>query len=102
MDEIRMTGPVLKVLRELISSNQEGISGADIGRATRLASGTLYPILFRLEKSGWVQSKWERVEPSLVKRPRRRLYRLTRTGEVAAQSSFRELLPLPEKWALRA
>ena len=102
MDEIRITGPVLKVLGELISATQEGVSGADIGRATSLASGTLYPILFRLEKSGWVRSQWECVEPTEVKRPRRRLYRLTRTGEVAARSSFRELLPLAEKWALRA
>ena len=28
---------------------QEGLSGAQIARATKLASGTLYPILARLE-----------------------------------------------------
>lgn len=102
MDEIRITGPVLKVLGELISSNQEGMSGADIGRVTGLASGSLYPILFRLEKSGWVHSRWEQGEPSAMKRPRRRLYRLTRTGEVAARSSFREHLSRAVKWGLLA
>jgi len=70
------------------------MSGAEIARSTGLASGTLYPILFRLERSGWLSSHWEEINPSDVGRPRRRLYRLTGLGESAARCAFREHLPL--------
>jgi DNA-binding MarR family transcriptional regulator len=103
MADVRITGPVLKVLGELVgSSPKEGLSGADIGRSTGLASGTLYPILFRLEKSGWVESEWEEVVPAEAKRPRKRLYRLTGVGEAAARSSFREYLPQAIRWAAQS
>lgn len=89
----RITGPTLKVLRELMNRPVEGISGAEISKQTGLASGTLYPLLFRLEKSKWVWSEWEEVIPSEVKRPRKRLYRLTAIGHGAALSVFSEYLP---------
>jgi len=88
-----MTSPTLKVLRELISGSSNGISGAEIARLTGLASGTLYPILFRLEKSGWLTSRWEEVIPSEVKRPRKRLYTFTGLGEAETRAAFREILP---------
>ena len=59
LDEPRITGPVLKVLGALLSSPRFELSGADVGRATKLASGTLYPILLRLEGAGWLESRWE-------------------------------------------
>jgi DNA-binding PadR family transcriptional regulator len=89
----RITGPVLKVLKELVNHPLEELSGAEIARSTGLASGTLYPILFRLEKSGWLLSHWEEVDLSEAKRPRKRLYRLTAQGESASLSVFREYLP---------
>jgi DNA-binding PadR family transcriptional regulator len=70
-----------------------GLSGAEIARTTGLASGTLYPILFRLEKSAWLQSEWEDINPSEAKRPRRRLYRVTALGEAETRAAFRELMP---------
>ena len=92
----RITGPTLKVLKELIACPLKGISGAEIARATGLASGTLYPILFRLEKSAWLQSEWEDANPSEMKRPRKRLYRVTALGEIESRSAFRELMPDPK------
>jgi DNA-binding PadR family transcriptional regulator len=89
----RITGPTLKVLRELLTRPQAEVSGAEIARSTKLASGTLYPILFRLEKSGWLTSHWEEVDASEVKRPRRRLYRLTGLGLSAAKTTFRDHFP---------
>lgn len=56
---------------------------------TDLRSGTLYPLLLRLEKLGWLQSRWDEDD---APGPRRRLYRLTATGESAA----RKLLSKPE------
>jgi DNA-binding PadR family transcriptional regulator len=92
-DSPRITGPTLKVLKELMQRPSGGLSGAEIARATGLASGTLYPLLFRLEKSAWLKSKWEDVSPSEVKRPRRRLYQVTALGEAKTREAFKEFLP---------
>lgn len=93
----RITGPTLKVLGQFLDRPTDSLSGIEICRLTGLASGTLYPILFRLEEAGWLESEWEEVVPAQVKRPRRRLYRLTSLGAANAHASFREFLPrLPE------
>jgi DNA-binding PadR family transcriptional regulator len=52
--------------------------GYDLSRETGLKSGTLYPILIRLEQQGWLEARWED-EPAPGK-PRRHLYRLTALG----------------------
>lgn len=41
-----------------------------------LPEGTIYPSLYRLERSRFVSSRWERIEGR-----RRRVYRLTRRGK---------------------
>jgi PadR family transcriptional regulator, regulatory protein PadR len=96
----RITGPTLKVLGEFFSRPTDRLSGIEISRSTGLASGTLYPILFRLEGAGWLESEWEEVAATEVKRPRRRLYRITAIGETNARASFRELLPRVPEFAL--
>jgi DNA-binding PadR family transcriptional regulator len=96
----RITGPTLKVLGEFFNRPIDRLSGSEISRSTGLASGTLYPILFRLEEAGWLESEWEEVVPVHVKRPRRRLYRMTATGEASARASFRELFPRVPEFAL--
>jgi DNA-binding PadR family transcriptional regulator len=57
--------------------------GYDLSRETGLKSGTLYPILIRLEQQGWLDAQWED-EPAPGK-PRRHLYRLTALGVEEAQ-----------------
>jgi PadR family transcriptional regulator PadR len=95
--ELRLTTQTLKVLSTLMSRPQDEISGAEIARSTKLASGTLYPILMRLEDAGWVESRWEVEDPRELGRPRRRLYQPTGLGIRKARSAFRELiLPLKE------
>jgi len=80
-----------------MSHIQDEISGAEVGRATKLASGTLYPILMRLEEAGWVESRWETEDPHELGRPRRRLYQITGVGIRKSRQTFREvLLPLKE------
>jgi|SRR5271165_730266 len=91
--EPRITGPTLKVLGALLATQRDELSGAEIGRATKLASGTLYPILMRLEGAGWLQSRWETDEPQALGRPRRRFYRVTGVGAKKAKAAFRELEP---------
>jgi PadR family transcriptional regulator len=88
--QIRITTQVLKVLGALMASTEE-ISGADIARSTDLASGTLYPILMRLEKSKWIESRWEKGDPQELGRPRRRLYTVTAMGVKSARTAFKEI-----------
>lgn len=89
-DQPRITTQTLKVLSSLMSSGTEDLSGAEIARETKLASGTLYPILFRLEEAGWVKSKWETEDPHELGRPRRRLYKITGAGMRQATLAFAE------------
>jgi len=58
----------------------------EIGEAQQLtAHGTLYKALGRMEAAGLLESRWEEPDLALVEgRPRRRLYRLTGAGELAA------------------
>lgn len=91
--EPRITGPTLKVLGALLSSGHVELSGADISRATKLASGTLYPILFRLERAGWLESRWEEDDPKTLGRPRRQLYQVTALGARNARAAVKDLEP---------
>jgi len=70
-----------------------GLAGSDISKASGISSGTLYPILIRLEKAGWLSSEWEEVNPCEVGRPRKRLYQLTSLGAQESRAAFDDLLP---------
>lgn len=76
----QMTLQTIKVLGVFSSWPEDGLSGAEIARVTDLRSGTLYPILLRLEQAGWLKSKWEEGDPKELGRPRRRLYWVTGLG----------------------
>lgn len=66
--------------------------GFEIMRVTSLPSGTVYPLLRRLEAGGLVGSEWEEdVDPSEEGRPRRRHYRLTPEGERALAASLERI-----------
>jgi len=83
-----MSLQTLRVLESFLDNPAEQLSGADVQRRTGLQSGTLYPILLRLEAAGWFVSRWESADPSSAGRPRRRLYRLTPTGLARASAVF--------------
>ena len=76
--------------------------GFDLADQTKLKSGTMYPLLARLEKAGWLTSRTEDVDPHLVGRPRRRLYALTGEGELAARQELTSQLEIVSRPFLRA
>ena len=86
--DVRMSLQTLKVLEAFLENPADQLSGAEVRQRCGLASGTLYPILMRLESAGWFVSRWESVDPSSAGRPRRRLYRLTATGLRRASEVF--------------
>lgn len=92
-NEPRLSAQTLRVLTALLSSPRDQLSGAEIGREAKLASGTLYPILARLEQAGWLESRWETEEPSALGRPRRRFYRMTPLGVQMARTAFQQFQP---------
>jgi DNA-binding PadR family transcriptional regulator len=85
---VRMSLQTLKVLEAFLENPATELSGADVHQGCGIASGTLYPILLRLEAAGWFTSRWESIDPSSAGRPRRRLYRLTSTGLRRASDVF--------------
>jgi PadR family transcriptional regulator, regulatory protein PadR len=86
--DVRMSLQTMKVLEAFLENPSEELSGADLMQRCKLASGTLYPILLRLESAGWFASRWESIDPSSAGRPRRRFYRLTSTGLKRASEVF--------------
>jgi PadR family transcriptional regulator, regulatory protein PadR len=77
----RITAATVDVLRSLRAEGPD-TWGLRIVKATGRPAGTVYPILERLERSGWVESQWEL--GGVRSGPRRRLYRLTAPGAQAA------------------
>jgi PadR family transcriptional regulator, regulatory protein PadR len=88
--EPRVSHQTLRVMNQFETPSLE-LAGADIAKRTGMFSGTIYPILMRLERAKWLSSHWEEVEPQLAGRPRRRLYRLTGLGYNKRQAALSEL-----------
>jgi transcriptional regulator len=76
---------------------QEPLHGYEISKRIAQATGgvlqfnlaSLYPLLYRMEKRGWVKGKWEETKSGR----KRRLYHLTRAGK-------KQLAPLRAEWGL--
>jgi transcriptional regulator len=74
---------------------QEPLHGYEISKRIAQQSGgllrfnlaSLYPLLYRMEKRGWVKGKWEEAKSGR----KRRLYHLTRAGK-------KQLAPLRAEW----
>ena len=84
----RMTIPTQLVLRALLEDPTRELYGVEIGAAAGLPSGTVHPILARLEGLRWVESRWEDIDPRAEGRPARRYYRLTATGVQSARAAL--------------
>ena len=86
----RLTYSTAVVLQALEGGHRYGF---DIIEAVGVRSGTVYPLLRRLQEGGLVSSRWESVKISRASnRPPRRYYELTRAG-VEAVAHARERFP---------
>jgi PadR family transcriptional regulator PadR len=68
------------VLRAFTDRPGDAMYGLEICAKAGLPSGTIHPILARLERIGWLESSWEDIDPSQERRPRRRYYQLNPDG----------------------
>jgi PadR family transcriptional regulator, regulatory protein PadR len=66
------------VLRAMLEDPAAERYGLQLCAETGLPSGTIYPIVARLDQVGWVESSWEEPSEHIAEgHPRRRHYRLT-------------------------
>jgi len=77
---VRLSLQTLQVLRALLDDPEGAHYGLEICRETGLPTGSIYPILARLEASRLAASEWEDIDEAAAKRRRRRHYRLTPDG----------------------
>ena len=89
-EHLRTSWTLLRVLKVLCDHPMAKHYGFELCKATGLPSGTVYPLLLRLEQAGWLDSAWEDVDPTIAKRPRRRFYRLTGEGVRHARAALLE------------
>jgi DNA-binding PadR family transcriptional regulator len=78
----RITKPTRKVLEALLIS-KAGIWGLALTKEVNLPTGTVYPILGRLEELGWVDSFWEAASDRSG--PRRKYYVLKDEAIIASE-----------------
>jgi len=88
---IRTSKQTLALLNALVAKPSQWHYGYALSRETELMSGTLYPILMRLEERGWLETQWETPE-ALAEgrggRPPRHMYRLTAGGRAWATEAL--------------
>ena len=80
---LRLTPALRDVLACLLEATEE-IWGLRVSSASGRPTGTVYPLLERLERQQFVSSRWE--TDTGRPGPRRRLYALTEQGRTWAQS----------------
>ena len=103
MDEPKMTAQTLAILGAILNEDPaRDWYGLELMQAAGLKSGTIYPALARLEQAGWLESRWEEIDPSTEKRPRRRLYTLTPRGYARSiEEVDRAIAQLRARWRQR-
>lgn len=95
-----MTVPTQLVLQAFLKEPEKQLYGLEICAIAGLQTGTIHPILARLEKIGWLHSTWEEIDPKQVGRPRRRYYRLDPNSIASVHAALRraqEATPGPRK-----
>lgn len=85
---MKMTGPLERVLQVLLEDPAAPRYGYDLMKKAGVSSGTLYPLLGRLEDNQVVTSAWE--TPSEEGQRPRRYYKLTGEGVRIARLELAE------------
>jgi PadR family transcriptional regulator, regulatory protein PadR len=87
---------LLEAALSMLRSGQDTFHGFGLAQSMRrrtesralTAHGTLYKALGRLEELGLLTSQWEDAAPPGGRRPRRRLYELTKEGAAVAEQAL--------------
>jgi PadR family transcriptional regulator, regulatory protein PadR len=86
----RISPETLRVLESFLERPSDWRYGYELSQLTGLKSGTLYPILMRLEKHSLLEACWVTTENGV---PPRHTYRLTPNGVELARTKLAEARP---------
>jgi PadR family transcriptional regulator PadR len=81
------------VLAVLLDAGGQWSHGYELVRLADVRSGTLYPLLIRLEAQGYLEAEWQ--QPTEGGRPPRHAYRLTASGVQLARANPPEQAAAP-------
>ena len=90
MKNLRISRETLLLLENLLTRPSDWRYGYELSRETGLKSGTLYPLLMRLEKHKLLEARWLVTENGP---PPRHTYRLTADGLELARAKLTEARP---------
>src|SRR5215510_4176130 len=85
MQDLDITPKMARVLKIFLEDPSQPRYGFELMRRTGLASGSLYPMLARLEGAGWLTGGKEDIDPHAQGRPPRRHYTITGPALTAAR-----------------
>jgi PadR family transcriptional regulator, regulatory protein PadR len=95
MKSPRISPETLRVLESFLARPTGWHYGYELSRETKLKSGTLYPILMRLEKHKLLEARWVATQDGV---PPRHTYRLTPDGLELARTQLEEARA---RWAVQ-
>ena len=102
MQDLDITPKMATVLKVFLEDPDQPRYGFELMKLTGMASGSLYPMLARLEAAGWLTRGRESVDPRATGRPARTHYTITGAAASAARVQLAELSerfrpPLPAR-----
>lgn len=78
---MRTTHALVQVAIALMADPQGRHWGYELSKAAGVRSGVMYPVLRRMLEEGWLADGWEAGADTGGKRPPRRYYRVTDSGQ---------------------
>jgi PadR family transcriptional regulator, regulatory protein PadR len=95
MQHLDITPKMATVLKVFLEDPDQPRYGFELMKLTGMASGSLYPMLAKLESAGWLAKGREEIDPRAAGRPARMHYTIT---GAAASSARMQLAELSERY----
>jgi DNA-binding PadR family transcriptional regulator len=91
MRDLDITPRMATVLKVFLEDPDHPRYGFELMKLTGMASGSLYPMLAKLQGAGWLTRGKEDIDPRATGRPARTNYRITGAAVSAARIQLAEL-----------
>ena len=91
VQDLDVTPKMAMVLKVFLEDPDHPRYGFELMKLTGMASGSLYPVLAKLEGAGWLTKGKEDIDPRAAGRPARMHYLITGAAVSAARIQLAEL-----------